>query len=66
MLTATRSVGTLVAGATSPGTVTVTIPTSIAAGSYFLLACADDTKVVIETNDTNNCKASAGKVTVGP
>ena len=66
LLTATRPVGMLAAGANSPGTVNVTIPTSIAAGSYFLLACADDTKVVIETNETNNCKASAGKVTVGP
>jgi glucose/arabinose dehydrogenase/subtilase family serine protease len=53
-------------GATNTGTRTVTIPTSAVAGSYFLLACADDTKVVTETNETNNCKASTGKVTVGP
>ena len=66
LLTGTRSVGTLAAGAPSQGTVTVTIPTTTVAGSYFLLACADDTKVVIETNETNNCKASAGKVNVGP
>jgi subtilase family serine protease len=66
LLTGTRPVGTLAPGATSPGTVNVTIPTSTAAGSYFLLACADDTKMVTETNETNNCKASAGKVTIGP
>jgi len=66
LLTGTRPVGTLAAGAPSSGTVTVTIPGTTAAGSYFLLACADDTKAVIETNETNNCKASAGKVTVGP
>jgi subtilase family serine protease len=66
LLTGTRSVGTLDPGTNSPGTVNVTIPTSTAAGSYFLLACADDTKVVTETNETNNCKASAGKVTIGP
>jgi subtilase family serine protease len=66
LLTGTRAVGTLAAGASSPGTVSVTIPTTTAAGSYFLLACADDTKAVIETNETNNCKASAAKVTVGP
>ena len=40
-------------------------PTTTAAGSYFLLACADDTKQVIETSETNNCKASAAKVTLG-
>ena len=66
MLTGTRPVGLLPAGAPSSGTVNVTIPTSTAAGSYFLLACADDTKAVTETIETNNCKASAGKVTVGP
>src|SRR5437899_3946103 len=36
-------------------------------GTYFLLACADDTLVVPETNESNNCKASATQVTVsGP
>jgi len=66
LLTGTRPVGTLAAGTPSSGGVNVTIPTSTVAGSYFLLACADDTKAVIETNETNNCKASAGKVIVGP
>src|SRR5207247_2024854 len=34
---------------------------------YFLLACADDTLVVPETNESNNCKASTTKTTVsGP
>ena len=66
LLTGTRPVGMLAAGAPSSGTVNITIPTSTTAGSYFLLACADDTKAVPETNDTNNCKASATKVTVGP
>ena len=66
LLTGTRSVGTLVAGGTSPAPspVTVTIPTSITLTSYFLLACADDTAKVPETNETNNCKASANKVNV--
>jgi len=31
---------------------------------YFLLACADDTKVVTEDDEGNNCLASAGVVTV--
>lgn len=66
LLTGTRSVGTLAAGATSTGPVTVTIPTSTTLATYFLLACSDDTAVVVETNETNNCKASAGTVIVGP
>ena len=32
----------------------------------YLLACADDAAVVIETNENNNCKASSSQVTVGP
>jgi glucose/arabinose dehydrogenase len=66
LLSGTRSVGVLAAGASSPGSVTVTIPSATAAGSYYLLACADDTKAVVETDDTNNCKVSGAKVTVGP
>src|SRR5206468_1907433 len=53
--------------ATSSGTVTVTVSAGTAGGTYFLLACADDTLVVPETNESNNCKASATQVTVsGP
>ena len=37
----------------------VTIPSTTAPGTYYLLACADDTAVVVETNDGNNCIASA-------
>lgn len=62
-----RAVPALDAGATFPTTpapVTVTIPTNVPAGSYFLLACADDLRQVIESDETGNCKASAAKVTV--
>jgi hypothetical protein len=31
-----------------------------------VLACADDANKVVETDETNNCKASAGTVTVTP
>ena len=54
------------AGASSQGTVTVTIPTSVSPASYFLLACADDTTNVAESNETNNCRASVNTVAVGP
>jgi hypothetical protein len=51
-------------GATNTGTRTVTIPTSTTLGTYFLLACADDPNGVIETDETNNCIASATTVLV--
>jgi hypothetical protein len=46
----------------------VTIPPGTTPGSYFLLACADDAGQVIESAETNNCRASTGQVTmtVGP
>ncbi len=66
LLTGVRSVPSLAAGASSGGTVTVTIPAGTAAGTYYLGACADDTKVVSESNETNNCKASATTVAVSP
>ncbi len=45
---------------------TVTIPSGAAGGTYLLLACADDRGVVVETDETNNCRASEMPVTVGP
>src|SRR5436309_133269 len=67
LLTGSRAVPSLASSATSSGTVTVTVSAGTAGGTYFLLACADDTLVVPETNESNNCKASATQVTVtGP
>ncbi|HEV2732315.1 MAG TPA: CARDB domain-containing protein, partial [Terriglobales bacterium] len=67
LLTGSRAVPSLAPSATSSGTVTVTVSAGTAAGTYFSLACADDTHVVSETNESNNCKASATQVTVsGP
>ena len=64
LLSGTRSVPALAAGADSVGTVVVTIPNSLAPGTYFLGACADDFKVVSESNETNNCRASATTIQV--
>ena len=61
-----RGTLSLDAGASSPGTITVTVPTSTLPGSYYLLACADDLKKVPESNEKNNCKASAARVIVNP
>jgi subtilase family serine protease len=65
LLTGTRSVAALEAGQASAGGRSVTIPSSIAAGSYRLLACADDTTRVRETDEANNCLASTGSILVG-
>ena len=66
LLSGTRAVPALTAGASSSGTIAVTIPTATAVGAYFLLACADDTGQVPETNETNNCRAAAATVQVTP
>jgi hypothetical protein len=62
LLTGSRSVLALGVNGTNSGNVTVTIPSNTPSGSYYLLACADDTQVVAEGNETNNCKASTYKV----
>jgi subtilase family serine protease len=64
LLTGTRSVAALAPGAHDVATVTVAIPRSIAEGSYYLFACADDLRTVTETNESNNCWRSASTVAV--
>jgi hypothetical protein len=44
----------------------VTIPSDTPSGSYHVIACADDLNAIAESNEQNNCLASAGKVAVGP
>ncbi|HEY8149784.1 MAG TPA: right-handed parallel beta-helix repeat-containing protein, partial [Vicinamibacteria bacterium] len=60
-----RTVPALVPGGESTATVTVTIPANTLLGSYFLLACADDTGLLLESNEADNCRASTTKVQVG-
>jgi hypothetical protein len=64
LLTGTRAVGALVAGGPSTGTVTVTVPSTLAPGPYYLFACADDFKVVKELSEINNCGHSASPITI--
>ena len=64
LLTATRSVAALLAGATSSANTTVTVPTTTVPGTYFVLACADDVLVVNEADETNNCRASGASLLV--
>jgi len=63
-LIGTRSVGTLKKGSSSTGSVTVTIPSNLTLGTYYLGACADGTGAVTESTETNNCLASTTTVNV--
>ena len=60
-----RTVALLNPGQSDIGAVTITIPTGTTAGSYFLIAVADDGNVVPETNETNNTRVVAVTVTGG-
>ncbi len=64
LLGGTRAVSALVASGSSAGTVSVKVPKAIESGTYYLLACADDTRLVKESNEGNNCTASSATVTV--
>jgi subtilase family serine protease len=67
LLAGSRAVPALDASASFPATsgpVTVRIPTNLEAGTYVLMACADDRRQVLEGNETNNCRASITTVVV--
>ncbi len=49
-----RWAGTLNAGAGSTATTSVKLPASMG-GSYYLVACANDTSTVVDKNTANNC-----------
>ncbi len=42
----------------------MTIPGETALGNYYLLACADDSEAVEESDEANNCIASTGTMEV--
>ena len=52
------------AGASSTGSVNVHVPSGTPRGTYFLLACSDQTAVVVESSDSNNCRAAMTSVIV--
>ena len=54
----------LAPGAVSTGSVSVLVPTGMPRGTYFLLACTDQTGAVSESSDSNNCRAAMTSVTV--
>jgi subtilase family serine protease len=59
-----RSVPSLAQGAKSSGSVQVTVPSTASVGSYYVIACADDLKTVVESNESNNCRASSSRVAI--
>jgi cysteine-rich repeat protein len=67
-LIGTGTVGTLAAGDTgTDANWSVTVPSGVAAGSYYVLACADGNSQISEGSETNNCAASTSQVSVsGP
>ncbi len=62
LLSGKRSVTSLKPGKKSVGWAIVTVPLVTPIGIYYLVACADDTGVVNESDETNNCIASAKTV----
>jgi hypothetical protein len=59
-----RRVSARLAGASSTGSVSVRVPTGTPRGTYFLLACTDQTAAVSESSDSNNCRAAMTSVNV--
>jgi uncharacterized protein involved in type VI secretion and phage assembly len=61
-----RSVPELAAGASFTGNRVVTVPANMVPGEYYVLGCADDTGLVAESEEANNCRSSSSPVTVVP
>jgi subtilase family serine protease len=64
LLDGSRAVPSLGGGASSAGSTSVTIPSGLTAGTYYVIAKADADGVVGETSETNN--AAARVISVGP
>jgi subtilase family serine protease len=61
----TRQTPLLANGASSTVTTPLTLPTTTAAGTYYIVAIADGPNTVAESLETNNSRAS-GNIRVGP
>ena len=57
LLPDSRALPGLATGATNTGTTNVTIPSSAAQGTYFIIGKADGDGAIAETNETNNTSA---------
>jgi subtilase family serine protease len=65
VLLGSRPIGPLAAGASDTATMTLPIPAGTATGTYYILAKADGTGVVTETQELNNTRFSSG-MKIGP
>jgi hypothetical protein len=63
-LVGTRAVPDLEAGVSSTGRRLVRVPSTTPVGDYYLIACADESRVVLEGNERNNCRVSTFTVRV--
>jgi formylglycine-generating enzyme required for sulfatase activity len=63
-LTGSLEVPALGRGRTTTATTTLKVPTRLAAGTYFLIAAADDRKQIMESREGNNTRASTTKLKV--
>jgi len=64
LLTPQRTVSSLRVGQSSTASTTVTVPTSTPAGTYFVGALADFTKLISESREDNNTAVTAATITV--
>jgi subtilase family serine protease len=62
VLIGSRSVPPLTAGAFDAVSTALTLPAGTAAGTYYVIARADDANVILETMETNNNKSSTLKI----
>jgi len=65
VLLGSRPTGPLAAGASEPASTTLSIPAGTATGVYFIIAKADGTGLVAETQELNNMKSGAS-TKIGP
>ena len=63
-LTGTRSVPALAPGMTDDGLAVPTIPLTTVGGDYYVIACADASNAVNETDETDNCRPSTNTIHV--
>jgi hypothetical protein len=65
-LAGVREVPALAPGGVSSGSVVAGVPSDLAVGEYYLLACADDLDTVAEIDESNNCRVFGSRVQVLP
>src|SRR5436190_9690832 len=62
LLDGARTVPGLAAGTSSSGSTSVTLPSNITTGTYYIIAKADSDNAVVETRETNNTTARSTQV----